>query len=68
MQIAETIHSRLPPKTPPQGGDPAVTEDRSMQSAEEEQADIERDIANVENESVERDGAADKPEPPIFEE
>ena len=50
-------------------GDDAAEENQSLQTAQEEEAcDVERDIPDIANEPVERDGREAKSDPPIFEE
>ena len=43
-------------------------DNQSLQTAEEEIGDVERDIPEASDEPVERDADAEKPDPPIFEE
>jgi hypothetical protein len=67
----ETDNRTLGPRTgkPLRRGGDAEEENQSLQTAQEEDAaDIEQDIPDVENEPVERDGGEEKPDPPIFEE
>ena len=55
------------PRKPMQRNDPEP-ENESLQIVEQESADIERDVPEIENEPIERNGRQDKPDPPIFEE
>jgi hypothetical protein len=58
----------LAPRKPMRRRDGPQAENESVQSVEEEPADVERDVPDVENEPVEGDGGQDEPEAPIFEE
>lgn len=67
----ETDKRTLGPRTgkPMRRGGDAEEENQSLQTAQEEDAaDIEQDVPDVENEPVEGDGGEEKLDPPIFEE
>jgi hypothetical protein len=67
----ETDKTTLGPRTgkPLRRGGDAEEENQSLQTAQEEDAaDIEQDVPDVENEPVERDAGEEKPDTPIFEE
>ena len=50
-------------------GDDATEENQSLQTAQEEEAcDVERDVPDIANELVERDGGEQNSEPPINKE
>jgi len=50
-------------------GDDATEENQSLQTAQEEEAcDVERDVPDIANEPVERDGGEQNSEPPINKE
>ena len=67
MRTGVTTDGRGPRK-PLRRNDNAQEENESLQSIEEQSADIERDVPDVENEPIERDGRREEPEAPIFEE
>ena len=54
---------------PMRRGDDATEENQSLQTAQEEEAcDVERDVPDIANEPVERDGGEQNSEPPINKE
>lgn len=56
------------PRKPMRRSDGPEEKNQSVQTVVEEPDDIERDVPDVENEPIERDGRRDEPEAPIFEE
>ena len=60
---------RHPPRQPLRRDDNSHEKNESLQTVEkEESADIERDVPDVDNEPIERDGREETPSSPIFEE
>ncbi len=55
-------------RKPMRRSDGSEEENESVQTVEEESADVERAVPDVGNEPIERDGRQDEPDSPIFEE